>query len=286
MSRFKDMLLPLTTYPDPTPEHVIDQAVAFSRLLGARLSCLVSVIDRHKLAKYYAHGAWLMDVPSLIDEIVARSKADSQRLVERFERIAAAQGVLHDKLRENSAALLSSDDLVGCARLRDLTFVPVPDFVGLDALQTEDVIFGTGHPVVLLPAYEGAAIREPSLQRIVVAWDFSRAAARALADAIPLLQRAGQVRVVTVRGEKNLDNHQTSEDVCRYLQMHDIMPVLDVIDVGKFSVVEAITKYLREHKADMLVMGAFGHSRIREFVLGGVTRSMLTKPPLPVFLSH
>jgi hypothetical protein len=201
MPLFKDTLVPLATYPDPTPEHVIDQAVAFSHLLGARLSALVSVIDRHELAKYYAHGAWLMDVPSLIDEIVARSEADGRRLIERFERTAAAQGILQDKLHESSAALSSPDHLVACARLRDLTFLPIPDFVGLDALQTEDVIFGTGHPVVLLPAYEGATVRKPSLDRIVVAWDFSQPAARALADAIPMLQRAGEVPS-SLSGEK------------------------------------------------------------------------------------
>jgi nucleotide-binding universal stress UspA family protein len=286
MTQFKDTLVALATYPDPTPEHVIDQAVAFSHLLGARLSALVSVIDRHKLAKYYAHGAWLMDVPSLIDEIVGKSRADSQRLVERFKRTAAAQGVLQDELRENSAAFSSSDHLVACARLRDLTFLPVPDFIGLDELQTEDVIFGTGHPVVLLPAYEGAVVRKPSLDQIVVAWDFSQAAARALADAIPLLHMAAQVRILTVRGEKDIDDRQTLEDVRRHLQLHDILPVLDNIDIGDRSIFEAIDEYLQEHKADMLVMGAFGHSRMREFVLGGATRSMVTKPPLPVFLSH
>lgn len=286
MSQFKDALVPLATYPDPTPEHVIDQAVEFSHLLGARLSALVSVIDRHKLAKYYAHGAWLMDVPSLIDEVVSKSRADALRLAERFERAATAQGVLQDQLRENSAAFSSSDYLVACARLRDLTFLPVPDFIGLDELQTEDVIFGTGHPVVLLPAYEGAEVRKPSLDQIVVAWDFSQAAARALADAIPLLHKAAQVRILTVRGEKDIDERQTLEDVRRHLQTHDILPVLDNIDIGDRSIGKAIGEYLEEHKADMLVMGAFGHSRMREFVLGGATRSIVTKPPLPVFLSH
>jgi nucleotide-binding universal stress UspA family protein len=286
MSTFKDTLVPLATYPDPTPEHVIDQAVAFSRLLGARLSALVSVIDRHNLARYYTHGAWLMDVPSLIDEVVGKSQADSRRLSERFERTAADQGVLQDKLRENSAAFSSPGHLIAYARLRDLTFLPVPDFVGLDALPTEDVIFGTGHPVILLPAYEGAPVRKPSLDRVVVAWDFSQAAARALADAIPLLQRAGQVRILTVLGEKDMDDRQTLEDVRRHLQMHGFTPVLDRIDIGDRSIGRALEEYLGEHETDLLVMGAFGHSRLREFVLGGATRSMVTKPPLPVFLSH
>src|ERR1043166_3668875 len=99
MTSFKDTLLPLATYPDPTPEHVIDSAVEISRLLGARLSALVSVIDRHKLAKYYAHRAWLMDVPSLIDEVVAKSQADSRHLLQRFERMASAQNLLEEKLQ-------------------------------------------------------------------------------------------------------------------------------------------------------------------------------------------
>lgn len=286
MSQIKDVLLPLATYPDPTPDYVIEQAAELTRLLGARLSVLVSVLGRQKLAKYYSHGAWLMDVPSLIDEVLAKSHAARLHLMETFKQTANAKGVTRDTLEEDSGIFSSSEYLTACARLRDLTFLPIPDFIGLDELQSEDVIFGSGRPVILLPAYEGAKARTPSLDTIVVAWDFSRAAARALGDAIPLLQKAKQVRILLVEGEKDIDSFQTLADVQQHLLMHKISTSVDTIEIDECSIGDIINDYLRQTKADMLVMGAFGHSRLREFVLGGASRAIINKPPLPVFMSH
>jgi len=286
MTDLKDILLPLNTYPDPTPDHVIDWAVRFAALCEGRISALVSVLDRKKLAKSYSHGSWLLDVPALIDEAISTSGQNSRRLVERFEKEGRARGVLQDEEYAKTSFFTSADRIVACARLRDLVLAPIPDFMGLDELMAEDLVFGTGRPVILLPAYQDAPALPESIGRIVVAWDYSRAAARAMADAMPLLQKARRVTFLTIRGEKDIPASPSWSDLNRHLGLHGVAAELDDLSIGAQPIGETICGHALQHKADMLVMGAFGHSRMREFVLGGASRSIIAKPPLPVFMSH
>ena len=121
---------------------------------------------------------------------------------------------------------------------------------------------------------------------MVVAWDFSRAAARALADALPVLEQAKRVRVVTVSHEKALDASQSAAAVSKHLAAHGLTVTLDSVDAAGRDIGDVLELYVASCNADLLVMGAFGHSRVRDFILGGATKSMLARPPLPVFLSH
>jgi len=286
MCDFKDILLSLTTYPDPTPEHVIDWAVHFAGISGAKVSALVSVLDRKKLARYYTRGSWLLDVPALVDAAISSSGQNARRLMDKFEKESRAQGVLQDEQYEHSAAFTTAEYVIQCARVRDLVVAPIVDYIGLDELVVEDLIFGSGRPVILVPAYEGAPQQPSSIDRIVVAWDFSRAASRALADAMPLLKKAKNVSVLTVRGEKDIPDSLSLKEVGRHLQMHGVWADMEEISIDERSIGDAIREHLASHRTDLLVMGAFGHSRLREFVLGGASRSIITKPPVPVFISH
>lgn len=286
MSAIKDILLPLSTYPDPTPDQVIDWAVGFASLCEAHVSALVPVLDRKKIAKSYARSSWLLDVPALIDASISTSSENGRRLIEQFGRKAAARNVLHDTQRVTTSIFASSDYIVRRARLRDLVLLPVTDFIGMDELVPEDTIFGVGRPVILVPAYLDAPHVEPALGRIVVAWDASRAAARALADAMPLLQKAKEVFCLTVRGEKDISEDTSSADVERHLRMHSVFAEMEEVSIGEQSIGEVMRRYAAAHRADMLVMGAFGHSQLREFILGGASRDFIKKPPLPVFMSH
>lgn len=286
MSEFKDILLALNTYPDPTPEPVIDWAVNFACLCDSKISALVSILDRKKLARAYSHGSWLLDVPALIDEAISSSGQNGRRLMERFEKESRARGVFQDEQYERSAFFLSAEHIVESAKTRDLVLAPVPDTLGLDELEIEDLVFQTGRPAILIPAYDGAPRLQNSLDRIVVAWDFSRAASRALADAMPLLQKARKVSVLTFRGEKDIPGHLSLQEVDRHLQMHGVQAEMEDRSIDERGIGEAIREYVSAHRTDMLVMGAFGHSQLREFILGGASRAIMTKPPLPVFMSH
>ena len=124
------------------------------------------------------------------------------------------------------------------------------------------------------------------LKTVVVAWDFSRAAARAVADAIPLLEKAKEVRIVTVANEKVFDSKHSAEELAKNLSRHGIDVVLDKVDAAGRTIGEVLETHTASCRADVLVMGAYGHSRFREFILGGATRSLLSKPPIPILFSH
>jgi len=145
----------------------------------------------------------------------------------------------------------------------------------------ETLILMSGRPVLVLPdGHRGA------LDRAVVAWDGSPAAARAMNDALPLLQAAGSVEVVTVSGDKPIDRSAPRSHAVRHLLRHGIQADSREIEPGGLTTGIALARYLKAQRADVLVMGAFGHSRLREVVLGGVTEHMLSDTPTAVWLSH
>lgn len=141
-----------------------------------------------------------------------------------------------------------------------------------------------GRPVLVLP--EAPTRAEISLDVIGVAWDFSRPAARAVADALPLLQGAKTVRVVTVTNEKTIETRRSGGELARHLACHGVDVVREEEDAGGRSIGEALEAYADACKLDVLVMGAYGHSRMRDFILGGATKSIVARPPLPVLLAH
>src|SRR6185312_16316140 len=158
------------------------------------------------------------------------------------------------------------------ARMRDLTIVPAP--AAHVQWLAEAIIFGSGRPTLVLP--EISRPKPPRLDHVIVAWDFSRPAARAVADAIPLLEKAKRVHILTVTNEKAIDSNRSSAELARNLARHGIDVVVDRI----------LRTQAASSEADLLVMGAYGHSRFREFVLGGATRDILANPPVPVLFSH
>jgi nucleotide-binding universal stress UspA family protein len=171
------------------------------------------------------------------------------------------------------------------ARLRDLTVVPVPDGDSLQRSYAEAIIFGSGRPTLIVPHVRKRA-GQFELNTVVVAWDFSRPAARAVADAQPILNKAKQVRVVTVTNEKSIDTKRSGAELAKHLAHHGVNVVLDTVDAAGRKIGDVLESYATSRNADVLVMGAYGHSRIRDFILGGATQSMIAKPPLPIFLSH
>src|SRR6266542_3596702 len=157
--------------------------------------------------------------------------------------------------------------------------------VPLDQWYAESIIFGSGRPIVILP-YERKRSGSFALDTVIVAWDFSRPATRAMADAIPILEKAKRVCVLTVTKEKAIDTRRSGAELAKHLARHGADVVLDEVDAKGRSIGDVFEAHVTYRNADLLVMGAYGHSRLREFVLGGATKSMLARPPVPVFLSH
>ena len=275
---FKDILLTLTSYPEPTPLSVVDDAVSVASAVGAHIAALSCEIHV-EVPGHFISGA-AVGLPGIIAGEAARSRKNAQDLLAAFEAAAAKSGISSESVLEKCRSFEAPDLLVEYARLRDLTIMAASD----DRWYAEAVIFGSGKPTLILPNSPRSRPFEPGT--VAVAWDFSRAAARAISDAIPLLEKAKQVRVVTVLNEKHLDRKHSAEELSKNLSRHGIDIVLDRIDAKGRPIGEVLETYVASHAADLLVMGAYGHSRLRELVLGGATRSLLSKPPLPILLSH
>ena len=106
------------------------------------------------------------------------------------------------------------------------------------------------------------------------------------ADALPLLEKAKRVFVLTVTNEKAMDSKRSGAELAKHLARHGVNVTLDIVDSGGRSIGESIESHVASRNGDLVVMGAYGHSRLREFILGGATRSMLARPPVPIFFSH
>lgn len=148
----------------------------------------------------------------------------------------------------------------------------------------EYIALNSGRPVLIVP-YKGK--ERTQIDRVVIAWDASLSAARAVADAVPLLQKATQVTVAIFNPASKPDvvSQLPGADIALYLGRHGITAEVTQektpLDIG-----EALLRTASEKHADLLVMGCYGHTRFREILLGGVTRSMLEKASIPVLVAH
>ncbi|GGI21180.1 universal stress protein [Bradyrhizobium guangdongense] len=275
----KDVLLTLTSYPDPAPVSVIDRAVALASTLGAHIAA-ISCEAHVQVPGTFLGGAGHLG--SIVASEAQKSRKNAQDLLAAFEAAAQKAGALHEIILERCLTSEVPDLLVEYARLRDLTIVSVPE--SYDQWYAEAVIFGSGRPTLVLP--EAPASRAADLNRVLVAWDFSRASARAVSDAIPILEKAREVCILTVINEKAISSRRSSSELAKNLSRHGIDVIVDEVDAAGRAIGEVLAAQIASRRTDLLVMGAYGHSRFREFILGGATRSILTKPPIPVLFSH
>ena len=274
----RDILLALTTYPDPTPVSAVEGAVSFATAVGSHIAAIACEVHVQVPGSFLSGSL----VGGLAKHEAHESLKNARALLAAFESTAEKAGVTHERILERCLTQQLPARLVEYARLRDLTIVSVPE--PYDQWYAEAIIFGSGRPTLVLP--ESPPFRPFELNTVVVAWDFSRPAARAVADAIPILEKAKIVRIVTVTNEKVIDTKHSSEELAKNLSRHGIDVIVDQVDAAGRSIGESLTREVASYNADLLVMGAYGHSRFREFVLGGATQSMLSKPLLPILFSH
>ena len=149
----------------------------------------------------------------------------------------------------------------------------------------DNIVLEAGTPCMIVPHILS---RQFAAKRVLVAWNASREAARALKDAIPILRNANTVEVLLVNPSHpgiNEENLQL-KNVSLFLEQHDIVPQVRIEATDKNKPGDTIIARASEFNADIIVMGAYGHSRLREIVLGGATRKILKQMTIPVFISH
>ena len=147
----------------------------------------------------------------------------------------------------------------------------------------EDVLMTSGRPILVIP-YIGRFATVGS--RILVGWNNSREATRAVNDAMPLLAKATSVIVLEASARNLATDDATGADIARHLARHGINAETTRTVTGSISTFDLLLNYATDMSADLLVVGGYGHSRLRELVLGGVTRELLRHMTLPVLMSH
>jgi nucleotide-binding universal stress UspA family protein len=175
------------------------------------------------------------------------------------------------------------------ARYSDLTILgqrdPDSDEMALIRPRPERVTLASGRPILVVP-YAGHF--EVIGKCVLVAWDASREAARAVADAMPLLAAADAVTVLAVDPQPGPDGHGEipGADIALHLARHDVKAQIERTVSADVPIGELLLSRAADFGADLLVMGAYGHSRVRELLLGGATRSILASMTIPVLMSH
>jgi len=254
-------------------------AISMAKTLTAEVTSFVPELD--VVVPRSAYGRHLTaQVPgsSLLEGADAKKRADL------LLAMARDAGVAINVRTERSYAHTLSEVVTELARLNDVVVAGV-DRRGIlsEFAITEYVLFQSGRPIIVVPESFCSSF---CCEQVVVAWDYSRAAARAMADALPLLRRAREVVLMTVVDEKRIVTSLTEEDVLSALRKRDINARFELIEQKSRSISDVIDDGARALRADLLVMGGYGHSRFREFVLGGATRGILHAPALPTLLSH
>lgn len=276
----KDILLQLTSYPDRTPVSAIMAAVDIADALDCKLTAAVCKIEIPDLSNFFSRQ--LTDIVAAVAAERHKSEAVARAITEEFIAALNHSDRVADTVVLKCYASLQSGGLIGEARMHDLTIMPMAKDVATQFV-LQDLVFGSGRPVILLPQDISGPLK---FAAVVIAWDGSRVAARALADAMPFLQRATTVWLVTVTGDKPFNN-DSSIGIARNLQLHGVTAVVETEPmIGDEGAGAALLRYCACHDAGLLVMGAYGHSRVRDFIVGGATKTMLTEAPLPVLLSH
>ena len=231
-------------------------------------------------------GSLLGGIPTDLIEVQREENAKAAKTaVTDFEAAAKAAGVSAET-RLLDASIAGASDLFGrIARRFDIAVVgQAPRDQGVsEELLIEGALFGSGRPVIVVPQIQKQSIK---LDHVMVCWDGSRPAARAIGDAIPLLQQAKTIEIVVVTGERDKSGEITGANMKRHLARHGVSVDIKRIAAGNADVQTAILAHAADTAADFIVMGGYGHSRLREFILGGVTRSILKSMPAPVLMSH
>jgi nucleotide-binding universal stress UspA family protein len=257
----------------------IQLAAEYANQLGAHV---VGIADTGVSRYIYQDGNLNGIDPGLLEHLAHLRERATQNVAD-FKTQVAQLGVA------SFESEITQDDASGiCLRARYCDLVIIGQTNPNEASPTvmddfpEFMVLHCGRPVIVIP-YAGK-FSLPS-KRPLLAWDGSRAATRAVTDAIPLLKTAEKVHVVLVNPDTDAHGDQPGSDIATYLSRHGIH-IEVIVHTTKLSVGEALLSTASDLGSDLIVMGGYGHSRFKEMIMGGTTRTMLKNMTIPVLLSH
>ncbi len=252
---------------------------------------IASAFDAHVLGVGLAYepvipGSVMGGIPpEFLETQRAESEKSARAAMARFEEAAKRAGVSYETRLMSSSVSGAADQVGRLTRRFDLAVVGQPkrDEGMPDEVLDEGVLFDSGRPVLFVPYIQKDGLK---LDHVMVCWDGSRAATRAIGDAMPVLEKAKQVDLVIVAAKEAKTNEISGADMGQHLARHGIKVDVKRITSPDIDTASTILSYAADASTDLIVMGGYGHSRLREFVLGGVTHGLLASMTVPVLMSH
>ena len=222
---------------------------------------------------------------SLIEEQRTENEKAAADAVARFNAAAKRSAISFESRVMNASVPGAADAFGAMARRFDLAVIAQAelDKVAPEEIILEGALFGSGRPVIVVPYIHRSGL---TLDRVIVAWDASRSAARAVADAMPFLAKAKAIDVVIVASERPKSDEVPGADIGHHLARHGLKVEVKRIVATDTDVANTLLSHAADIAADFMVMGGYGHSRLREFVLGGATRGILSSMTIPLLMSH
>jgi nucleotide-binding universal stress UspA family protein len=225
--------------------------------------------------------------PDVTSRIVDESEKSALAAIDRFDEAARRSMVSAEHRLIKSTWVDAPDVLSNVARRFDLgVFMQSDQDNGIDNDDMiETALFDSGRPVMVVPYIQKDGLK---LDHLVCCWDGSRAAARTINDALPLLEKASAVDLLIVLNEKTRSgqNEVRGAEMARHLARHNVKVGIESIPAADVDVTNTILSYVADNSGTLIVMGGYGHARLRELILGGVTHDMLESMTVPVFMSH
>jgi nucleotide-binding universal stress UspA family protein len=276
----------------PAGAHALTTALNLGRRFSCRIDVLHVEIDPEASIPILGDGMSGTVVAQMIDSLRETSEARRAEAARMFDELCVAKGVpvveASEPLKDGGFGVsfshivgVEADEVSSRGRLADLIVLARPAADSeLDLSPSVDAaLFNTGHPVLVV----SAAPPEKLLETVAIAWDGSREAARAVTVALPFLKQASKVFVVTAGSTSVMS---APSQLANFLVGHGISAKIWAFTPDDKPTGKAILAETEKAGATLMVMGGYGHSRFREMVLGGVTRTVLNEADLPVFMAH
>jgi nucleotide-binding universal stress UspA family protein len=222
-------------------------------------------------------------------DVIESQRADNETAAEAaikdFTAATDRAGISAGPQMLSASLTGAGDQFARMARRFDLAIVgqAQPEMSTMEQIIGETTLFESGRPIIMVPYIQKAPFKTGN---VMICWDGSRTAARAVADAIPVLGKSSRIEIVSVTSERGKEDEIEGADIGQHLARHGLKVDVHRISRGNIDVADALLSHAADSAADLMVMGGYGHSRLREFVLGGVTRSIFQSMTLPVLLSH
>lgn len=264
---------------DPTDRAPLDAALALTAAFEAHLVGL-HVVPAITIATYMA----VQVPPQLVEEQRAHAERLAREAESVFRTAAEAAGVSHEWRVVEEIDIDAAGMVASHGRYADLLVFGRGDPDGLDdnRLTIERALFESGRPLLVVPPGNRAPV--PG-RGVMIAWNGSRESVRATHDALPFLRAAESVSVVTVNPDGQ-EGPLPGADIATVLARHDVTARAEAMAGADATVPDLVLSRIAETGADLLVMGAYGRSRLREMILGGMTRHMLREATVPVLFAH